>query len=309
MEGDRGSIVANTYFNSQFIYNKHTMPVLLDCNFVVDVTNGNGLGIRNLKGPGIANVFMHTTNTFTGTETTGNATITGIASGTSNYAVGGGVTGTGIPANSTIVAIPSTSSLTLSAVVTGTGAQSLTYLAPGNPNPAAGIIVVQLGSNYFRYYGGFYGFNSPLSGTNISISGAGVLTVGSTYVITSLGTTTQAQWVAAGLNAGETAAVGIAFTAKITGGGSGTGTVQAPSVSGLTSIESVGDPNATFANTTIGLISSVSNTKVMQPFLYFQTLGATSAGSTVLVPTQAAQGTTIGLSFYLSNSSVVVKGE
>lgn len=39
------------------------MPVLLDCNFVVDSTNANGLGIRSLKGPYIQNVFMHTTQT------------------------------------------------------------------------------------------------------------------------------------------------------------------------------------------------------------------------------------------------------
>lgn len=42
------------------IYSMHVMPVLLDCNFVVDSTNGNGLGIRSLKGPMIKNVYMHT---------------------------------------------------------------------------------------------------------------------------------------------------------------------------------------------------------------------------------------------------------
>lgn len=36
------------------------MPVLLDCNFVVDSTNGNGLGIRSLKGPYVQAVYMHT---------------------------------------------------------------------------------------------------------------------------------------------------------------------------------------------------------------------------------------------------------
>lgn len=45
------------------IYSMHIKPVLLDCNFVVDSTNGNGLGIRSLKGPMIQNVFMHTTAT------------------------------------------------------------------------------------------------------------------------------------------------------------------------------------------------------------------------------------------------------
>ena len=33
------------------------------CNFIVDSTNGNGLGIRSLKGSGVANVFMHTSAT------------------------------------------------------------------------------------------------------------------------------------------------------------------------------------------------------------------------------------------------------
>lgn len=41
----------------------HVMPVLIDCNFVVDSTNGNGLGIRSLKGPTVTNVFMHTSAT------------------------------------------------------------------------------------------------------------------------------------------------------------------------------------------------------------------------------------------------------
>lgn len=36
----------------------------IDCNFVVDSTNGNGLGIRSLKGnPYIKNIFMHTSAT------------------------------------------------------------------------------------------------------------------------------------------------------------------------------------------------------------------------------------------------------
>lgn len=42
------------------IYSMHVSPVLIDCNFVVDSTNGNGLGIRSLKGPAVQNVFMHT---------------------------------------------------------------------------------------------------------------------------------------------------------------------------------------------------------------------------------------------------------
>ena len=45
------------------LYSPFVSPVLIDCNFVVDSTNGNGLGIRNLKGPVVANVYMQTTAT------------------------------------------------------------------------------------------------------------------------------------------------------------------------------------------------------------------------------------------------------
>lgn len=54
--------MANSYLH-QFFYTKHNYPVLLDCNFVVDSANGNGLGIRSLKGRGISNVYMHTSAT------------------------------------------------------------------------------------------------------------------------------------------------------------------------------------------------------------------------------------------------------
>lgn len=42
-------------------YSMLSKPVLVDCSFVVDNSNGNGLGIRSLKGQGVQNVFMHTT--------------------------------------------------------------------------------------------------------------------------------------------------------------------------------------------------------------------------------------------------------
>jgi hypothetical protein len=45
------------------IYSMHVKPVLLDCNFVVDSANVNGLGIRSLKGPCISAVYMNTSAT------------------------------------------------------------------------------------------------------------------------------------------------------------------------------------------------------------------------------------------------------
>lgn len=52
----------NNYPNNK-LYQYEIYPVQLICSFIVDSTNGNGLGLRNLKGAGIANVFMHTSTT------------------------------------------------------------------------------------------------------------------------------------------------------------------------------------------------------------------------------------------------------
>jgi hypothetical protein len=299
--------MANSRF-TQFFWTKHMYPVLLDCNFVVDSTNGNGLGIRNLKGPGIANVFMHTTASFTGTTHT-NLIVDGISGGTASLVVGMPISGSGIPAGTTIASITSSSAITISQAATASATVTISYAGVGSPNPAPGIIMVQLGENYFRSYGGFYGFVSPLSGTPISISGSSVLTIGNAYVIVSLGTTTQAQWVAAGVPPNETAAVGLTFIAAITGGGTGTGIVEASSVSGITTIEQIGDPNVAFSSVFPSPLGSLNGTAERRPYLFYQTLAATSSGVTTLIPTAPAAGSVIGMAFYLSNSSVIVKGE
>lgn len=47
--------------NIQFTYTPHNKHTILDCNFIVDPTNGNGLGIRSLKDGGrIGAVYMKT---------------------------------------------------------------------------------------------------------------------------------------------------------------------------------------------------------------------------------------------------------
>lgn len=55
----------NPIFNypNNKLYQYEVYPVQLNCNFIVDSANGNGLGIRSLKGSGVANVFMHTSAT------------------------------------------------------------------------------------------------------------------------------------------------------------------------------------------------------------------------------------------------------
>jgi hypothetical protein len=211
------------------VYQMHVSPVLIDCNFVVDQTNGNGLGIRNLKGPTVTNVFMNTTAT------------------------------------------------------PGIGNNGVT-----NPNPEAGIIVVQLADTYNRSLGGYSALITPV-GTSTTATTSGV-----PAVITSLGTATLAQWQAVGLPIGLTPTVGQAFipTSSATIGGGATVAPPAAAGSGITNIETIGDPNTTMNN-----IKGKFGTQII--------LQCMKNG----VLTQPAQNAVISLSFMLNNSSVLVSGE
>ena len=237
--------MATTFSNRGHFYAPHVRPVLIDCNFVVDSTNGNGLGIRNLKGQGVTNVFMKTSAT-----------------------PGKGPNG------------------------------------ELNQNPSTGYIVVQLADNYQRYYGGFSGQVAPLSGSSLAVN-ASALTVGGIYVITSVGTTTYAQWLTLGMQSGITPAVGVTFAASVTGvSGGGTGTVQAIAAagSGIDHIEVVGDPNLTLNPV------PVSGSPNVGGWIYLACFASTGA-SGVNALAAPANGSVISLSFYLNQSSVVVAGE
>jgi hypothetical protein len=226
----------SNWSNAGHFYAPQVKPVLLNCSFIVDSTNGNGLGIRSLKGPGIEAVYMKTSAT---------------------------------PAS-------------------------------GNPNPASGVIVVDLAQNFQRYLGGFSGQVSPVTGAALTLSGAG-LTVGKPYVITSLGSTTAAQWQTVGLPVGYTAAVGASFIALTNGTGLGSGTVKAVGISGISSIEAIGDLNLT--------IQGVAPSGPVGARLIFQCLAPTSSSVTTLVATAPTNESVISLSFYLSDSSVTVAGQ
>lgn len=216
------------------------MPVLIDFNFIVDSTNGNGLGIRSLKGAYVKNVFMNT---------------------------------------------------------------SAPLVGSGNPNPAAGNIIVHLTDNFNRVLFATSGDIGPLSGSNLAAGGS-ALTVGVVYVITVVGTTTAAQWLALGVPLGVTAAPGVAFTALLTGSGSGSGQVQLSSNSGIVRYQGVGDPNLSVAP-----VSASYNTSVQGSWLTFQALGATSSSVTTLIPTAPANGSVIGIQAYMSNSPLLLGGQ
>lgn len=221
--------------NGGHFYSNITQPIKLDLNFVVDSTNGNGLGIRSLKSNGyVQNVFMHTSAT-----------------------PGAGLDG---------------------------------YL---NPNPAVGYALIQFKNNFKYYLGGFSGFVSPVSGTPLTSTTAGLA-----YIIVSLGTTTLAQWQAAGVPKGLVPSVGLSFIAVATGAIGGTGTVEVPSVSGIVSVEVVGDPNQSIANSSIAQYGGA--------WLLVQFLAATSSSVTTLVHTAPANGSVVGMSSFFDLSSVSI---
>lgn len=207
----------------------------ISCNFIVDSANGNGLGIRSLKGTGVAAVYMHTSAS----------------------------------------------------------------ADPGNPNPVAGYIVVKLDKNYSGYVNGTSGFVSPIA-TTVNVSSG--LSLGGVYVITSLGTTNQANWQTLGLPAGITAAPGVAFVAITASAGTGTGTVQSvkAGASGLSHIEVVGNPNlmcdpsddsgSSFLLVCLGSLPVGTNNSATPPIFT----------GTAAAPTAPADGTVIGLTFNMT---------
>ena len=100
----------------------------------------------------------------------------------------------------------------------------------GNPNPAAGLIVVQFAVAFAGFISFLQSRISPLSGTNVNVTSG--LTQYAAYCITAVGTTTAAQWQTLGLPANVTPAVGATFIAATSSAGSGTGVVQAIKATG-----------------------------------------------------------------------------
>lgn len=113
--------------------------------------------------------------------------------------------------------------------------------AGGNPNPADGNIMIQLKDNYATLVGSAIRIQAPPTGGALSTKIADTaLTVGAMYQINALGTSTAADWLALGLPAGVTAAVGQTFCALVQGVGTHTGTVKALGSAGVETIEQIG---------------------------------------------------------------------
>lgn len=158
-----------------------------------------------------------------------------------------------------------------------------------NPNPAAGIAIVQLKQNFNVYLGLGYSFQAPGTG------GAVTTTVANTsYIIGVLGTTTVAQWNAVGLPKGFTPAVGQAFTATASQAIGGTGSVLAVGVSAVASAEVFGLPNTMLSNSSIAANSGA--------YVYVQFLDFAGA---LIAPTA---GTIVNLRLYYDRSLVTIDG-
>ena len=158
----------------------------------------------------------------------------------------------------------------------GAGVASITKVATG-------VYKVQLMKAHTRHLGTSLNFYSA-PGSSVAVT---ALATGSVYQILTVGTTTQAQWVAAGVPASVTAAPGVTFVAL--GTTTGTGTAAVPASSGLSEAEIIGDPNTTCNTSTA-------------PYLMFQTLAAGT-------PTSPTQGTVITLQMWWRSASVKGPGE
>lgn len=151
-------------------------------------------------------------------------------------------------------------------------------------------------------YSAFYTFSSwqttAVTGAEIALTTG--LTLGQSYVITTLGTSTTANWQTAGLPVGLTPTLGMSFVAITASAGTGTGKVKAVAPSAVTQIELVGDPNLELAP---------NPTTNQGAILFIQCYGATDSSTTTLTPTDPTSGVTLGLKFLLSNSSITIGGE
>lgn len=289
--------MANRRF-TQFFNTLHTRPVLIDCNFVVDSTNGNGLGIRSLKGPGVQAVYMHTSAT--------------PATGNPNPAVGhaiiqlqdnynryfGGFSGFVAPVSGSALT-STTANITYVIVSLGTAtlAQWQAKGLPAGITPAVGVAFVATASGSI---GGSAAvetvLNSGISSievigdpnTTLTSSAATVIGVssGAYLIVHFLGPKT---FSSTATTATDTTLTAISSTAGLRVG-------QAVFGAGIP----LGTTIATIVSATAITLSAATT--------------ASASGVAVSFPdsygvVQPTDGSVCGMSFYLSNSRITVQGE
>jgi hypothetical protein len=173
-------------------------------------------------------------------------------------------------------------------------------IAITNPNPAVGLIVIQLQDTYKKLYMQATSISSPKSGSDLKVDNS-ALTIGNAYTISTLGNTTAAQWATLGVPAGIVPAVGVSFIAALVGvageANTSTSRVQAPASAGsqVMSMELVQAASA-----------DVSPNIQAQGFGSQFILQCRDKNGALIAP---VDGTTIRLSLLLSNSSIAIQGD
>ncbi len=375
--------MGNTYSNplgnnGGRFYGFANKPAFIDWSFVVDSTNGNGLGVRSVKGAGVQNVFMHTSasagkgaNGYLNPNPAAGYALIQLNNNYPRYL--GGFSGFSSPVTGSSLAINSTA-LTIGNpyVITSVGHATAGTVSIAPVADVSG----SLASTWFRLYDGygqtfviwFYvtgvGGSAPLVGPGsilvqqtiaenasaATIGGALASTinllqssVSGVYSFTATGTTTvtvvstqtnpygplpgapsdgaiatgftfvnvdyntnNANWRAVGMPVGVTENIGVSFIATATGsstGGGSTGTVMAPGISGITSIEVIGDPSQSFG------LKPFHGSPNVGGFILVQFLAPTSSSTTTLVPTAPANNTVVGMSCFVDVSSTSISGD
>lgn len=169
-----------------------------------------------------------------------------------------------------------------------------------NPNPAVGFALVQLKQNFNVFLGAQCILTTSL-GASTKVDNA-ALTIGGVYTISTLGDATAAQWTTLGVPRGITPAVGVTFTALVTGAGTAntsTSRVAPPVSSGITLVEVVGTTN------TMVPANVASNAG---EWVTLQFSAATSSSVTTLIPAAPTTGSICSLSLYFDGSSVTIDG-
>lgn len=188
--------------------------------------------------------------------------------------------------------------IALSGAVTISAAAALTaqsptpsFIAGANPNPAPGFVMIRLTNSFNHYLGQLTSFESPVDSTTATTA----TVAGQAYVISALGTATLAQWQARGLTPGFTPAVGQSFIASSSGtiGGSAEVSKALNAGSGVTSMEVVGNPDLSIANSSI---AANGGAIVIGQFM-------SSAGVT-----PPADGSVVNMTLHFDGSSVTIDG-
>ena len=368
--------------NGGRLYSFLNKPVMIDCNFIVDSTNGNGLGIRSLKGAGVRNVFMHTSATpgkgaggYLNPNPAAGFALVQLQNNYAKYA--GGFSGFVSPTTGGTIAINGSAltignpyiiasvghatagTVTIAPVADVSGSLASTwfrlYDSYGNtyiiwfsvsgvgaaPQGVAGTLVQQsiitnetaanVGAKLvltienllaaqpgnLQAPSGVFSFTASGTTTVTVVSTStpqgplpggpadGLIPTGFTFASVDFSTNLQ-DWQGVGLPRGIVPNVGASFIATATGystGGGSTGLVIAPGVSGIGSIEVVGDPNQSFSPIPMGGSPNTGG------WLLIQFLGDTSSSVTTKIPTAPAAGSVVGFTLIAEQSQVVIAGE